>query len=420
MDLFICFHGKPCGLLTIEDERMRFQYLTDYVTSNGPPLSVAMPIREEPWPDSSTFPFFENLLPEGVIRDLLATELGTANNNFAQLLEATGGDVAGAITIESPNTPPHTDVTPRQPALNDATLGDLVERIKKNPLLPNNTLGMRLSLAGAQNKLPVILDEDGALHLPGQHPSTHILKPPSDRFPALVENELLCMRAAKRAGLEVPNVRLVPFRNAAGAEHDCYVVTRYDRLTDASGKTQRLHQEDTCQIMCIPSARKYSQDGGPRFGDLFRILRQFSTPAAVHQQELIKRIFFNLVIGNQDAHGKNFSLLHTGRNVVLSPTYDLVCTLVYDTLSDRMAMPLGNAWHLGALDAAAMTAFQEETGVALRRQAGVLRRFIDHAESAVADEAQVLMKDTSLSSHATLERIVRIAQRNAELLKKWL
>ena len=420
MDLFIHFHGKPCGLLTIEDERMRFQYLTDYVTSNGPPLSVAMPVRKEPWPDASTFPFFENLLPEGVIRDLLATELGTANNNFAQLLKATGGDVAGAITIESSSTPPLTDAAPRQPALNDDTLGDLVERIKTHPFLPDNMLGMRLSLAGAQNKLPVVLDDDGALHLPGRHPSTHILKPPSDRFPALVENEMLCMRAAASAGLDVPNVRLVPFRNAEGAEHDCYVVSRYDRLTDATGNTQRLHQEDTCQIMGIPSARKYSQDGGPRFGDLFRILRQFSTPAAVHQQELIKRILFNLLIGNQDAHGKNFSLLHTGRNVVLSPAYDLVCTLVYDALGDRMAMSIGDAWYLGALDAAAMTAFQEETGVALRRQAGVLRRFIDHAESAVAHEAQLLINDTAPSSHATLERIVRIANRNAALLKKWL
>lgn len=399
---------------------MRFQYQADYVASSGPPLSVAMPVREEPWPDASTFPFFENLLPEGVIRDLLATELGTANNNFAHLLEATGGDVAGAITIESTSTPPLTDAAPRQPALNDATLGDLIERIKTHPFLPDNTLGMRLSLAGAQNKLPVILDDAGALHLSGQHASTHILKPPSDRFPALVENEMLCMRAAARAGLDVPDVRLVPFRNAKGAEHDCYVISRYDRLTDASGNTQRLHQEDTCQILGIPSARKYSQDGGPRFGDLFRILRQFSTPAAVHQQELIRRIFFNLLIGNQDAHGKNFSLLHTGRDVVLSPAYDLVCTLVYDALGDRMAMPIGDAWHFGALDAAAMTAFQAETGVVLRRQAGVLRRFIDHAESAVAHEAQALKNNTAPASHATLEQIVRIAHRNAALLRKWL
>lgn len=420
MKLYVRFHDRTCGELNIEDERMRFHYDADYVTSGGPALSVAMPVQTEPWPDARVFPFFENLLPEGTVRDLLASELGTASNNFERLLAASGGDVAGALTLELENVAPPGSHQPPTEALSESGLGEIVERIKTHPFLVDNTQGMRLSLAGAQNKLPVILDAQGRVHLPGTSASTHILKPPSERFPALVENEALCMRAAARVGLRVPGVMLVPCRNADGVLHDCYVVNRYDRVTLPDGSTRRLHQEDTCQILGMPSARKNAQDGGPRFGDLFNTLRQYTTPAAVHQQELVRRLFFHLLIGNQDAHGKNFSLLHKDGLVTLAPAYDLVCTLVYDSLSDRLAMPIGDAWHLRELDDAALHAFQTDTGVALRRQAGTLRRFVDNALQAVAEEALALENETPPESHATLARIVRIAQRNAGLLREWL
>ncbi len=420
MQLYVRFHDRPCGVLSIEDERMRFHYNADYAASGGPALSVALPLQLAPWPDALVFPFFENLLPEGLLRELLANELGTASNNFERLLAATGGDVAGALSLELENQAPPAEQAHFLDALSETALGEIVERIKTHPFLVDNTQGMRLSLAGAQNKLPIILDAQGKVHLPGKHPSTHILKPPSERFPALVENEALCMRAAARAGLRVPEVTLVPCRNTDDALQDCYVVARYDRVGAAQGDTQRLHQEDACQILGTPSARKYAQDGGPGFGDLFRVLRQFSTPAAVQQQELVKRMLFNLLIGNQDAHGKNFSILHTGGHVVLSPAYDLVCTQVYESLSDRFAMPIGNAWQLRDLNGAALDAFRAETGVALRRQAGVLRRFIDTAEQALVDEAQTLQQETLPASHSTLAHVVRIAQRNALQLRQWL
>lgn len=422
MNLSVFFHGQPCGILGFDNERMTFSYLPDYIATKGPAISVAMPIDQRIWPDAVAFPFFENLLPEGNIRHLLASRLGTADNNFSRLLRATGGDVAGAISIAADARAPshiqsHDHLLP--PALSDQELGKVLELIKTQPFLPHNTEGMRLSLAGAQNKLPVIIDENNGLHLPGQYASTHIIKPPSERFPALVANEFLCMRAAARAGLNTPAVTLRNFVAPDNLHHDCFVVQRYDRVT-RDGVTLRLHQEDVCQVTGTVSAQKYVMDGGPGFGELFNVVRQYTRPAALHQQELIRRMLFNLLIGNQDAHAKNFSLLHQGKDIVLAPAYDLVSTLVYEHLQDRLAMPVGHATTIDALDSAALNEFQISTHVNLRRQSKVLQRFVDKALNAVVLEANAVKKETWQDSHAMLDQIVALSQRQAQKLHRWL
>ncbi len=414
MELSIHFHEKPCGVLNIDQERMSFSYLPDYIADGGPPISVSMPCSQQIWPDANTFPFFENLLPEGAIRQLLANRLGTAENNFSRLLQATGGDVAGAISI---GAGPTQNNSPLPPPLSEHELGKVLEQIKTEPFLPNNKQGMRLSLAGAQNKLPVVIDSAG-IHLSGQFASTHIIKPPSERFPGLVENEYLCMRAALHAGLNVPAVELRNFISADGQHHDCYVIQRYDRST-INGVTVRLHQEDMCQIAGIVSSQKYSQDGGPGFSELFNVLRKFTRPSALHQQELIKRLLFNLIIGNQDAHAKNFSLLHRD-GIVLAPAYDLVSTLVYQQLQNRFAMPVGQAWTVKGLNKAALEQFKEESGVDLRRQASVLQRFIDSVLNAIELEADEVKERTWPENHKVLDQILVLSHEHALQVRRWL
>lgn len=421
MKLRIVFHEQPCGWLQIDNERMQFQYDEAYLATRQAPLSVAMPLREEAWPDAVSFPFFENLLPEGNIRHLLAETLRTADNNFERLLLETGGDVAGAISIQPAegSTPPESTSAPLPPALSDRELGQCLKQIETRPFLPQQTQGMRLSLAGAQNKLPVVLDAQGNIHLPGQHASTHIIKPPSARFPGLVENEYLCMRAAVRAGLRVPAVQLRNFVSANGEQHDCYVIERYDR-EEQNGYNRRLHQEDMCQILGLPSAHKYVQDGGPGFRELFQVLRQHTRPAAVQQQELIRRMLFNLLIGNQDAHGKNFALLHLPTGIVLAPVYDLVSTLVYPELSPEFAMPIGQARTVEELNAEALDAFQGTAGVNLKRQAGRLKQFVRRALQALEDEAVKVQEEVWPGSEEMLREIVQRAERHANVLGRWL
>lgn len=421
MQLLVIFHDQRCGLLSIDDaQRMSFHYFPDYVASGGPAISVSIPVGPTTFQDPVTFPFFENLLPEGHIRDLIADRLGTANNNFARLLDRTGGDVAGAISL-MPADATNAHAPPQHPvALDAAELGRIIEQIKTDPFLANDSRGMRLSLAGAQNKLPVIVDSAGQICLPGSQPSTHILKPPSDRFPALVENELLCMCAAHKAGLRVPETRLHSFVTAEGIERDCYLIKRYDRYATDAGEIRRLHQEDLCQVTATVSAKKYTQDGGPDFADLFQAVRQHTRPAALYQNELVRRMLFNLLIGNQDAHGKNFSFVHTRAGITLAPAYDLVCTLVYPELSDRFAMPIGTASRIEELDTDALDLFQQHTGINLKRQASVLRRFIATALDCLLTEAQRVKEESFADTHPVLDRITQLAQRHGDMLQRWL
>jgi serine/threonine-protein kinase HipA len=231
------------------------------------------------------------------------------------------------------------------------------------------------------------------------------------------------MRAAARAGLRTPEVGLRNFIDADGQAHDCYIVKRYDRSIcedEGEGDTLRVHQEDFCQITSTVSALKYAQDGGPGFRELFQIVRQHTRPSALYQQELIRRMLFNLMIGNQDAHAKNFSVLHQRNGTTLAPAYDLVSTLVYEQLQNRLAMPIGHAWTIDELDAAALNEFQAETGISLRRQSKMLCHFLDKALAAMEHEAQQVKQIAWQDSHATIDRITLIARGHVQMLKQWL
>ncbi len=270
MEFEIELLGKPCGILKIENERFGFRYLESYLAANEPPISVSMPLNEEGYSDERTFPFFENLLPEGQIRQLMAEQLKTAPNNFSQLLEGVGGDVAGAIRILRKDNLEAGET--REPEkLTRSRIGDILERIEVSPFRIDESQKPRLSLAGAQNKLPVIV-KDGDVYLTHGQASTHIIKPPSKRFPHLVQNEYLCMRSAQRAGIDTANVSLMPYLDSHGEHHECLVIERYDR-EPGENSMKRIHQEDICQVMSIPSAQKYVKDGA-------QAIRNYLTPYA--------------------------------------------------------------------------------------------------------------------------------------------
>jgi serine/threonine-protein kinase HipA len=221
--------------------------------------------------------------------------------------------------------------------LNERELEEIVAELPRRPLLAGRE-GLRLSLAGSQSKLPVLIRE-GALALPlGNTPSTHIIKPEPERFPGLVTNEVLCMTLARAAGLTVPPVFV---RTVAGKP--CIAVQRYDRDIGADGLVKRLHQEDFCQALGFPPERKYQQEGGPLVRDCIGLLREWSTVAALDIRDFLDGLIFNVLIGNADAHGKNYSILYRGTARRLAPFYDLVCTLAWSDLSETPAMKIGKS-----------------------------------------------------------------------------
>ncbi|MEZ7196598.1 type II toxin-antitoxin system HipA family toxin [Pseudodesulfovibrio karagichevae] len=335
--LGVWFDGRLVGAISREGKsRLAFAYGKDWLKS-GFPLSISLPLRSEPFDDESTRSFFDNLLPEEGIRANVSKQVHISEKNVFGLLETLGGECAGALSILPENE--HPALRPEYNPVSNAKLGELIALLPKRPLLAGED-GVRLSLAGAQNKLPVAVF-DGAFSIPlNGSPSTHILKPPIDDLPETVENETFCMSLARLANLTVPNV-LITDTIPRG-----YLVARYDRMIEGGG-IRRIHQEDFCQAMGLPVALKYQNEGGPGPEDCFALLDHCADPQADREQ-LFKLFVYNFLIGNTDAHAKNLSLLYPDPpRPVLAPFYDLLCTQVYVDygLSTKNAMKIGGQYY---------------------------------------------------------------------------
>ncbi len=314
--------------------RMRFTYDTEFPARPGAiPLSISLPFGPESFDEARTRPFFAGLLPEGVVREALARRLGLSQTNELGLLEAIGGECAGAVAVvpAGDDAPAHGGYE----ALDEERLHDLVGRLPSRPLLAGEG-ALRLSLAGAQHKLPVFLDNETVSLPKGDAPSTHILKVPIRDVPETVENEAFCMALARECGLLVPDAFARRVRGKS-----VYFVRRYDRAVGSSGRIERLHQEDLCQALGIPPELKYEQEGGPSLASCVELLRGHSVQPAIDVRALIAWTAFNHLIGNADAHGKNIALLLLGSGPRLAPFYDLLCTEIYPGLTERHAMAIG-------------------------------------------------------------------------------
>jgi serine/threonine-protein kinase HipA len=321
--------------------RVRFTYdesVRERFADGTPLLSASLRLREERYPNNECKPFFEGLLPEGSNRDQVASQLHVGRDSTYHLLAALGADCAGAVVLlpESSPAPAEADVL----WLTDDELAERIERLPRTPLGIDPAEGVRLSLAGAQDKLIVVRTSGGRFGLPrGGTPSTHIVKPNPERYPNLVENELFCLRVAQCARLRTARAERLEL-----AGRPCLLVERFDRTLSGGGRIVRVHQEDFCQALRLLPAHKYEDDGGPSIAQSIELIRSVSSAAAADTLHFIDSLVFNFVIGNSDAHGKNFALLYEPLGVPrLAPLYDLVSTGVYEGLTSALAMRIGGA-----------------------------------------------------------------------------
>jgi serine/threonine-protein kinase HipA len=345
--LDVYLRGQMCGHFTQDDSgQTSFSYIEEWIQGTGAmPLSQSLPIRREPFTRKECAGFFGGMLPEQTQRDVVAGNLGISKKNDFAMLELIGGDCAGAVTfIRSGEELPNDDHDYRPLATHE--LAEVIRQLPSRPLLAGEA-GVRLSLAGAQTKLAVYV-ENGVISIPlGGAPSSHILKPAIKRFGGIVFNEALCMKLATLVGIQTAPVVV---QQVDGL--DFLLITRYDRravATDAGYEvTERLHQEDFCQALGIISEMKYQAEGGPSLKQSFDLLRRASTRPVVDLRAMLDIVIFNFLIGNHDAHGKNFSLLYEGASSAhqtrLAPFYDLISTTYYPDLSDRMAMKIGGEY----------------------------------------------------------------------------
>jgi len=376
--LIVYFHGRKIGMLTQDSiGKYSFQYDPEWIREPAAhPLSQSLPLREEAYEERACAGYFGGLLPEDLNRDLIARNIGITGGNDYAMLKVIGGECAGAVSILDPEQ----EITVREHSYHPVSqeeLETILDTLPHKPLLAGEA-EVRLSLAGAQNKLAVYHDKNGFALPLHESPSTHILKPEVKGFPGLVENEATCMELAKKAGLPTATVKAIQI-----GPHRCLMVERYDRIGEGE-QLHRLHQEDFCQAMGISSRYKYQNEGGPTLEQCFQLVRECSSRPAKDLIILFETVIFNFLIGNNDAHGKNFSLIYRPSGdqlrVELAPLYDLVSTAAYPGLSPRMAMKVGSKYDPADLRLRHWESYWETIGFSPKQANRQTRNFLERVE----------------------------------------
>ena len=412
-ELEVWLFADRAGTLALVDGRLNFCYAPGWLShKDAVALSASLPLQAEPFDDRKTRPFFAGLLPEGQMRRLIAQQFQVSGQNDFALLDHIGGECAGAVTFLEPGQvlPVSTQNDDVQ-WLSDDEVVAILDELPRRPMLAGKD-GLRLSLAGAQDKLPVVFD-GARIGLPlNGTPSSHILKPAIHAVEDSVINEGFCMALAEAMQLR-PAKSKVHFV----LDRSFLLVDRYDRLIDAQGHRQRLHQEDFCQALSVVPEMKYQNEGGPDLAQCFDLVRSATRPSAPQILRLLDYVIFNALIGNHDAHAKNFSLLYfsgkSGNTLVLAPFYDTLSTAVYPTLTPKMAMKIGSKYEFSEVQARHWEQFAESVGLT---KAQAKRRILELAKSLPAT-ARKLQSDPghSFAGNAVVEQINTLIEQRCAL-----
>jgi serine/threonine-protein kinase HipA len=349
-------------------------------------LSASLPVQQDVFAPAKTAPFFEGLLPEGAVRAAISRSFHRSEEDGFGLLEELGAECAGAVTILVPGHEPAPRGGGTLRPLDETQLSRLIEGLPRNPLgVESRPDGVRLSLGGVQPKA-VLAHEDSRYFQPlDGAPSTCLLKPDFGQYEDLVTNEAFCMRVAQFAGLRVAQTKLIEVNSAP-----CLHVERFDRTHDRLDRVVRLHQEDMCQALGVLPAAKYEENGGPSILGIVELLRKLRASYMARDiNDFVHAALLNFLLGNSDAHGKNFALLYeAGLGPRLAPFYDIVSTAIYPVVTEQMAMAIGGVDDPAQVDLDAWVRLGEECGFGggmaslVRRRAGAILRSAEHWQQA--------------------------------------
>ena len=374
-----------------------FSYNEDYISSaESIPVSVSLPFQREAFTPEQTRCFFEGLLPEGFTRKTVAEWIHADDRNYLGILYALGKECLGALKVTDADRQENIPF-----AYEKLTLAQVralaQEGASKSAELVTKS---HLSLTGASGKVGLYLDPaEHQWYLPvGSAPSTHIIKQSHIRLNAIVTNEQLSVLAAKKLGIEVPDTFIINTGNFEDADV-LFATSRYDRVfsqhslsADGHLVPLRLHQEDFCQALGVPASAKYEPAGRHYLKDMFALLRRSSSDPVADQLKLWDMIVFNFLLGNTDAHLKNYSLLH-GQNpkiLRLAPAYDLVSTSAYKSSTRDLSFRIGGKLSLDEIDRAAFAEAAKEAGLGQRIALQHLDTLTDHFEAALQSASSEL------------------------------
>ena len=380
-----------------------FRYEAEWLAQGGFAVSHTLPRRHEDFTPEQGLAhrFFANLLPEGGVRDRIARDLKVPNTDF-DLLRAIGGECAGALSILQVEHRPSTEYDYHK--FPEGELADLVTRRGQVYTLIANECP-RLSLAGAQDKCPVLVEDDTYWLPRKESPSSHILKFELSDYRHLPAYETFTTLLAGAIDLPVVNIRL---RSIANTRYT--LIKRYDRYRDERNQVARLHQEDFCQGLGFGHERKYQEYGGPSFADCYRLVQDVSSDPANDLQYLLRWQIFNVLAGNSDGHAKNLSLLYQPDGEIrLAPFYDLVCTRAIERIDYHLALSVGDE-----RNPASVTLKHWDT---LAQQCGLRPRFLQNQVKDVADRLLEQLRPTR-ETFATLYGDYAALQRAEQIVIK--
>ena len=367
--LDVYLNDRKVGRLDDDNGLLSFSYDSAYLASGiREPISHALPVRTAPYPHQEVEPVLSNLLPEDIIRTRLGQILQIPRENTFAFLKAIGGDCAGAVAFFPTGYTPSAVAGGEFRELSDEEAGAVLDNLEKRPLDVGEE-GFRISGAGAQDKLIACFRDSHVLLPLNGTPSTHIIKTEIRNYPGSVENEWYAMSLASACGLSAATSEIA----VIGGKRR-FVSLRYDRL-QADGRVRRLHQEDFCQMTGIDPKRKYEVLGGPGIVSSFRLLRELSISAA-ESLEFIDRVIFNFLVGNGDAHGKNFSVLYRDGVATLAPMYDVMSTTVYPDVDRRMAMKIDDEYAFKWITPGKFLRMAEKMGVSGKVMSGEMAKMV--------------------------------------------
>ncbi len=297
-------------------------------------------------------PVLSNLLPEGSLRAIVAQAIKVHEDSEFPLLAYLGRDLPGAVVAEPVSSDQLPDSAQRKGTKYETLILDL----------PPDTA--HFSLAGVQMKFSM-RDSDGRYQTT-QHGElgNWIVKTPSTRHPYVPLNEFTVMHLAGLIGVDIPEIRLIETRKIDNLpqinlpdEEFAYGIKRYDRTEDGG----RVHSEDFAQVFFEFAHNKYANQNYEQIG---RLIYQKTYRGQQDIVQMALRLLANILLGNGDAHIKNWSLLYPdGRNAILSPAYDIVFTRTYIENESRFALNMNDNKDWYQVDYQHFTRWAERVGV---------------------------------------------------------
>ncbi|MFZ0256092.1 MAG: type II toxin-antitoxin system HipA family toxin [Gammaproteobacteria bacterium] len=388
-----------------------FRYDPAWITGGGFAVSRSLPLasREFAPEDGIAHRFFANLLPEGAVREHIVRDLKLPNTDF-DLLRAIGGECAGALSILSLDQQPSGQRQYRP--LTEKNLADLAARRGQIYAAWPADERPRLSLAGAQDKCPVLVRDDQYFLPQREAPSSHILKFELADYRHLPAYETFTTQLAAAIGLPVVDIALRSVGQTRYAQ-----IARYDRVWDEHGEVQRLHQEDFCQALGYGHEKKYQEHGGPSFAQCYRLLQEASSEPAIDAQHLLRWQIFNVLAGNSDGHAKNLSLLHlTDDATRLAPFYDLVCTRAIERIDYHLAFDVGGERNPSVITPARWETLAKQCDIRPQFLGNLVRETADALQERIGQEREAF--EARYGEYPALQRIEKIINQQCRRISK--